>query len=214
MRGGRGRPRSFDTEVALERMTAVFWETGYSGTSLDRLSEAAGVTRPSLYAAYGDKKALYLAAMQAFNERLREIAQATLIGREEPASELLAYFDACLSVYTGAGDGRGCFVVCTSLAETAADPDIRRAVANTIKEMDEGLLRFFEAAQKRGDLPRHVKPSRMAWMGSAFLHSAAIRARAGMPPHQIRSAAKDAVAFLLAVGASSRARSEHGTRGS
>src|SRR5215467_10510913 len=61
-----GRPRSYDPEVALQRATAAFWDGGFSGTSLDDLSERTGMNRPSLYAAFGDKEALYLKTLESY----------------------------------------------------------------------------------------------------------------------------------------------------
>lgn len=67
----RGRPRSFDPEKAIEAAQAVFWKHGYEATSLNQLAEAVGLHKPSLYAAFGDKKALYLKALQPILMRRR-----------------------------------------------------------------------------------------------------------------------------------------------
>src|ERR1044071_6181888 len=64
----RGRPRAYEPDVALARALDAFWEGGYSGTSLDQLVEATGMNRPSLYAAFGDKQALYLKALRSYSE--------------------------------------------------------------------------------------------------------------------------------------------------
>ena len=62
----RGRPRAYDPEVALNRAIGAFWNAGYSGTSLDDLAAATGMNRPSLYAAFGDKHALYVKALEHY----------------------------------------------------------------------------------------------------------------------------------------------------
>ena len=72
----RGRPRSFDVADALDRARAVFWNLGFAATSLDDLAAATGLNRPSLYAAFGDKHALYLAAL----ERSRSEATTAVAG--------------------------------------------------------------------------------------------------------------------------------------
>ena len=59
----RGRPRSFDEGEVLEKARGVFWDLGYAATSLDDIVRATGLNRPSLYAAFGDKHALYMAAL-------------------------------------------------------------------------------------------------------------------------------------------------------
>jgi len=63
---GRGRPRAYDPQAALEQALGVFWSTGYSGASLDSIASAAGMNRPSLYAAFGDKQALYIKALEFY----------------------------------------------------------------------------------------------------------------------------------------------------
>src|SRR6185436_9794597 len=73
----RGRPRSFDTDEVLGRVRDTFWRYGYSGTSMDQLSAATGLHKPSLYGAFGDKKQLYLAALDNYLAQVRaEFAEA------------------------------------------------------------------------------------------------------------------------------------------
>src|SRR5690349_23541663 len=62
----RGRPPAYDAQVALKKATDAFWRAGYSGTSLDAITAATGMNKPSLYAAFGDKHALYLAALERY----------------------------------------------------------------------------------------------------------------------------------------------------
>ena len=65
----RGRPRAYDPDVALSRAVETFWAHGYAGTSLDDLSAAMGMNRPSLYAAFGDKRDLYLKSLAFYRQR-------------------------------------------------------------------------------------------------------------------------------------------------
>src|ERR1700733_3259545 len=68
----RGRPRSYEPDVALGQAMEAFWKSGYAATSLDDLSAATGMNRPSLYAAFGDKQDIYVKAYQKYRARLRE----------------------------------------------------------------------------------------------------------------------------------------------
>ena len=65
----RGRPRSFDETGALEKATQVFWSKGYDGVTIDDLVAGMGVGRPSLYAVFGDKRAIFLRVLKAYAER-------------------------------------------------------------------------------------------------------------------------------------------------
>src|SRR5689334_23649971 len=68
----RGRPRAYEPEVALARALDVFWKEGFAGTSLDDLSAATGMNRPSLYGAFGDKRELYIKSYEAYRDRARQ----------------------------------------------------------------------------------------------------------------------------------------------
>ncbi|MGE0180281.1 MAG: TetR/AcrR family transcriptional regulator, partial [Sphingomonas sp.] len=76
----RGRPRSFDTDQVLDRVRDTFWRYGYAGTSMDQLATATGLHKPSLYGAFGDKRKLYLAALDNYLADIRaEFAEAFAI---------------------------------------------------------------------------------------------------------------------------------------
>src|SRR5215472_16931180 len=74
----RGRPRAYDPEEALAQARDAFWDGGYTGTSLDDLSDATGMNRPSLYGAFGDKRALYLETLDRYRELGREAMKEEL----------------------------------------------------------------------------------------------------------------------------------------
>src|ERR1041384_4755004 len=67
----RGRPRAYEPEVALARALDVFWKEGFAATSLDDLSAATGMNRPSLYGAFGDKRALYIKSYRSYRDEAR-----------------------------------------------------------------------------------------------------------------------------------------------
>jgi TetR/AcrR family transcriptional repressor of nem operon len=103
------RPREFDAEDALERATGLFWTRGFEQTSLDDLCAATGLGRSSLYAAFGDKRALYLSALARYEEKSLARIAAAFAGK--PAREGLAAFLAALIDDIVAGPGRrGCFI--------------------------------------------------------------------------------------------------------
>src|ERR1700678_2029748 len=95
----RGRPRAYDPQAALGRATDAFWKTGYSATSLDEISAATGMNRPSLYAAFGDKCALYLEALAGYL-RFRFAATPEALGGAPRLNEaLMRAYEAALSIY-------------------------------------------------------------------------------------------------------------------
>jgi AcrR family transcriptional regulator len=193
----RGRPREYDPETALSQVTEAFWKTGYSGTSLDDLSAAAGMNRPSLYAAFGDKHAVYLKALNRYWE-LGYAAMRVALDPDRPLSEgLMRVYQSALSIYFPIkGRGRGCFAIGTANTEAVEDPEIRAAFAQGLRTLDAGFAARFRAAHKNGELPGDAVPEALAILASATLHSIAIRARAGTPRAELEAMARKAVSVI------------------
>lgn len=126
----RGRPRDYDRQAALQRATETFWKTGYAGTSLDSLSAATGMNPPSLYAAFGNKHALYIEALSYYWQASLAATREALAGDRPLAEALMLAYDAALSFYfSNKGQRRGCFVIGTAVTESFEDPEIRKSVA-------------------------------------------------------------------------------------
>ena len=89
----RGRPRSFDESDALKKATQVFWSKGYDGVTIDDLVAGMGVGRPSLYAVFGDKRAIFLRVLKAYAERKGRISrEGTPLATEFSATRSRAFF--------------------------------------------------------------------------------------------------------------------------
>src|SRR5580700_8455420 len=95
----RGRPRAFAPETALTQAMDVFWKDGYAATSLDDVSAATGLNRPSLYGAFGDKRALYLQAYGQYRKRVNESFAPLFAAREPLRTKLTRILTAALDLY-------------------------------------------------------------------------------------------------------------------
>src|SRR5258705_13223951 len=136
----RGRPRAYQPEVALGKALDLFRKDGFAATSLDDLSAATGMSRPSLYGAFGDKRELYLKSYQ----RYRQDARAAMIDifREElPIRKRReCIFAVALEIYLSGDAGpRGCFTVMTAASEAVSDPEIRAMVLEGVFELDKAF---------------------------------------------------------------------------
>jgi len=188
---GRGRPRKFDEALVLRCAMERFRTLGYSNTSLDDLAQATGVNRPSLYATFGDKKALYLAGLArthaAVDARFRALYEALY----PPEKMLKALFLGSLEGFLTGEDGpAGCIAVNTAATEAVVDPDIRAALAAFVALQDgwiEKLMMQAGSADPRGD----------GEIASSVIHSLSTRARAGTPREDLIRIAKKATALLL-----------------
>lgn len=193
----RGRPRAYDPEIALQRVIETFWKTGYSGTSLDDLSAATGMNRPSLYAGFGDKRALYLKSLERYWERgFQGMREALAYDRPLPEG-LMRVYQGALSIYfSGGGRPRGCFAIGTATTEAVEDPIIRAALARGLRVLDECFEARFRAARDSGELPGDTDPATLAGLASAVLSRLAIRARAGTSRTELTEFARKAVSTI------------------
>lgn len=190
----RGRPPAYDAQAALKRATDTFWKTGYSGTSLDKVAAATGMSPPSLYAAFGNKHALYLEALARYWDISLTATREALAGDHPLDEALMLAFDAALSIYfSGKGHARGCFVVGTAVTEAAEDAAIRKSVAAGLRAIDADFEARFRLAQDKGELKRDADPTTLAILAAATMHTIAIRARAGASRAELREIARKAV---------------------
>lgn len=193
----RGRPRAYEPEVALARAMDVFWKEGFSATSLDALSAATGMNRPSLYGAFGDKREIYLKAYAHYRDRARQ-RMGEAIASDMPLRPLLRrMYDIALDMYLSGDSGpRGCLTVMTATSEAVFDPEIREVVVSGMVEMDRAFARIVANGQVRGELSKSADPEALGRMASAIIHTLAVRARAGTPRAELEAIVEDALTLI------------------
>jgi TetR/AcrR family transcriptional regulator, copper-responsive repressor len=193
----RGRPRAYEPDVALGKALDLFRKDGLAATSLDDLSAATGMNRPSLYGAFGDKRELYIKSYQRYRADARA-AMIEIFKGEIPIRERLKrIFAAALDIYLSGEFGpRGCFTVMTAASEAVADPEIRAMVLDGFSELDKAFASCFRRAKEKGELPSSADPTVLAQLSSATIHTIAIRARAGVPRKELETIVKGAIAMI------------------
>lgn len=177
---GRGRPREFDPEQALSAALQVFWRRGYEGASLAELTEAMGITKPSLYACFGNKEALFRKALDLYErDKLCYIKSAL----EEPTAKGVAerLLRGSLAIQTGVNDPQGCLGVISTVGATTHAECIRDEVIARRASSDRALVERFERARDEGDLPAGVEPQALACYLSTVTQGMAVQAGAGVP---------------------------------
>jgi AcrR family transcriptional regulator len=194
----RGRPRAYQPEVALAKALDLFRKDGFAATSLDDLSAATGMNRPSLYGAFGDKRELYIKSYQRYREDARAAMQ-DIFRNEQPIRQRLARIYAiALDIYlSGEAGPRGCFTVMTAASEAVADPDIRAMVLEGFVELDKAFAACFRLAKEKGELPDSADPAVLAQLASAAIHTIAIRARARVPRKELEAIVKGAIDVMV-----------------
>ena len=193
----RGRPRAYEPEVALGKALDLFRKDGFAATSLDDLSAATGMNRPSLYGAFGDKRELYIKSYARYRADARD-AMIEIFRHEMPIRKRLArIYAVALDIYlSGEAGPRGCFTVMTAASEAVADPEIRAMVLEGFSELDKAFAACFRLAREKGELPASADPSVLAQLASATIHTIAIRARAGVPRKELEAVVKGAIEVM------------------
>jgi AcrR family transcriptional regulator len=191
----RGRPRSFDADAVLIKARDTFWQAGYQATSLDRLSEATGLKRPSLYAAFGDKQALYVALLRRY--RVSNVASVhTVLSNAATLREgLAAVYASALNLYVP--KSQGCFILNTAPSEAETDEAVRRELGQVTDDLDGAFADRFEQAKADGELGGAVDPRERGRLATAVLHSLSVRARGGEPRPALEDLARTGVDLLL-----------------
>lgn len=202
-RPSRGRPRKFDKEEVLQKILKEFWIKGFAATSLDDLSAATGLTRPSLYAAYGNKTQMYLAALQSFVGQMSENAMPALSGSRDLQSALEGFYQGALNVYFGSKkQALGCLVFTTAIADVASDTQIKKAVSGFVEGLDGALAQCLGTYAPDLDA---AHTHSLAQLASGMLMNLATRARAGEKRAALDELAATSAAFIAqAVTGSSR----------
>ncbi|CAD6542435.1 HTH-type transcriptional repressor ComR [Paraburkholderia kirstenboschensis] len=190
------RPRGFDEQEVLEAASATFWLKGYEATSTRDLVRSTGLTQPSLYNAFGDKRGLYLRALEHYldctlRERIRRFESTV-----PPAQAITGFFDETIERSVSDPNKRGCMLVNSALEISSEDEAFRKLVATEIAEIREFFYRCLLAAQKSGAIAANVSAADAATHLLATVLGMRVLARVDPQRDVLTSAAATALALL------------------
>jgi AcrR family transcriptional regulator len=193
--GRTGRPRSFDIDRALDRALLVFWQKGYEGASLSDLTKAVGVNRPSLYAAFGDKEALFRKALDRY---LNGPAAYTQEALKEPTARAVVerLLRGAADLNTAPRNPGGCLTVQGALVCGEAADSIRQELAAYRAAGEGALRRRFQRAKSEGDLPAPVNPADLASYVATIIYGMAVQASGGASRDQLQHVVEMALRTL------------------
>ncbi|MEU7867284.1 TetR/AcrR family transcriptional regulator [Dactylosporangium sp. NPDC049140] len=174
-----GRPRSFDRAEALERAMAVFWEYGYDATSVALLTTALGIGPPSLYAAFGDKRSLFLEALDHYLHTHAAYTERVLADEPNTREAVERLLCEAAAAFTTPDRPHGCMVLSAATNSSPQSADI----AARLRDQRAGRVRGLEAriagAVRAGELPAGTDPHALAAFYAAVLQGMSAQARDG-----------------------------------
>lgn len=186
-----GRPRQFDPDEALSRIMELFWEHGYEATGLSDIIAATGMGKASLYAAFGNKQAMYLKALAHYETVMVDATVATLrSGERAPFERIEAFLSAPIKAVRDTADRRGCFL-CNAAADRAAlNTDTDALVLRGYAKLRDALAGVLHAARPDMDADTCVRHAQLVLTVYSGLR---IMARSGMPTEDLSRAASAAL---------------------
>ena len=146
------RPKSFDPDEALERAMCAFWQKGYAATSIRDLTAVMGINKFSLYNVFGDKRSLFLAALDRYSTQVVTSLLGGLESREPGMAEIRSYFELIVHGATHVQDCQGCLMTNTGVELAVDDPEIRRIVRKHVNRLRRAFTRALENSIEWGEL--------------------------------------------------------------
>jgi AcrR family transcriptional regulator len=187
-----GRHREFDVEKALDAALCVFWRKGYEGASYADLTEAAGIERPALYSAFGNKEALFRKTLVRYYERYLDYIPVAL--KLATSREVVAHiFHHAIDLNTRYPEHTGCLGINGVLAGSDEAEPVRQALIEARAAGEVQLRERFERAKAEGDLPETANPETLAAFALAVLHGMAVQAKAGFSREALTAVAEQAL---------------------
>ncbi|WP_334187359.1 TetR/AcrR family transcriptional regulator [Noviherbaspirillum sp.] len=192
MTQGRGRPRNFDSDEVLDAALTVFWRNGFDAASLAELTGATGLTKPSLYAAFGDKEALYLKALERYKANWlgRHLALMESEPQGKRAIELLLQSIADMLCHPALPGG--CFVVngIADLGGERTTEGIEAALHLALQACERALEERLAQAKRDGHLPGKADVAGLAGFFYTVIAGMAVKAKAGIKREQLEVSIK------------------------
>jgi TetR/AcrR family transcriptional regulator, transcriptional repressor for nem operon len=190
------RPREFNEDQVLEAARDGFWAKGYEGTSTRDLVRLTGLTQPSLYNAFGDKRGLFLRALEHYlNQTLRERI-ARLESELAPGAAITAFFSEVIERSLSDPQQRGCMLVNSALEATSDDAEFRASVASEFAQLSGFFQRCMAAGHQSGEIPVTVSPDDAASHLVAVLIGLRVFARVNPQRALLNGAVASALALL------------------
>jgi TetR/AcrR family transcriptional regulator, transcriptional repressor for nem operon len=193
---GPGRPREFDVDAALDGAIAVFSEHGYHATSLPRLTEAMGIAEGSLYKAFRDKRAVFLAAFERYVARRAERLEAALAGARTGREKVRAMLGLYAEMSHGQAGRRGCLVVGSAVDLASTDSAMAKRVTAVLASHEKRLVGCIREGQADGSIAPGIQPEETARLLLGLMQGMRVLGKTGRSRAEMDAFAESALRLL------------------
>lgn len=190
------RPKAFDEDTALDAAAELFWSQGYDGTSMADLETAMEMGRQSIYNAFGDKRALFLKALERYTKWNRQRLAESLLAPEAGLHAIRVYFDSMVDFATVEGPRRGCLVANSILEIGASDEGIAHSCAANQNLMLRGFENALKNAARTGELPASLDVSATARLLLSQTYGMSVLSKAGMSTEDLAGSVHELLARI------------------
>lgn len=190
------RPREFNEEAALDAAMHCFWEKGYQATSIRDLEAETGLTTPSLYNAFGDKRALFRRALERYAVHSARVRIARLEAKMPPKEAIRAFITEIVEHSLNDKERRGCLIVNSALEIAPHDPEIGAEIATRLAEVESFFRRCIAAAQKDRSVPADRSPKDVARLLLGVMIGIRVVARTNPARQLLEGMTRPALALL------------------
>ena len=156
------RPREFDMQEALNAAMSAFWEHGYEATSMEDLLNAMGLTKGSLYKAYGDKHNLFLLCLQDYLDNLFETMKQSVDSGSNPAQSLTALMGVVENLCCRHEIPKGCFAVNTVVELSQRDEQASEILKRHLVRVEKLIAKLIRSGQQSGDFREDISAEHLA----------------------------------------------------
>lgn len=160
------------------------------------LSDATDMNRPSMYAAFGDKRSLYLQTLDRYIAEGKTSLDQVLDRKHALAEGLRRFYENSISLYLEQDGPRGCYLISTATTEAVQDPEVAKKLLAALRGLDDAVELRLRDAKAAGELDASADPAALAKIASAVLHTISVRARAGESRAALKSIADSAVELI------------------
>jgi TetR/AcrR family transcriptional repressor of nem operon len=179
------RPRTFDPDDVMKTALDIFWRNGFHGTSLDDITAATGLAKPSLYAAFGDKNALFLKIIDRYHDVVLQRSERLITSGPSAREAIQAWMESFLPHCSGAKGNRGCLSINTAMDGALEQAELRKSVKRFNTTLEKLVVTRLEA--DRAQFPKDFDPAAAARAIMAMYNGVMVLSRQTQSPDQVKA---------------------------